>query len=183
MNLKDFVKTVFRLRTMAVLIVAVAFHAGAYAQQTNVTINAEDRPVSWILSQITGQTGYETVFNDSFLDASRKVTMSFSDTPLETVMDYLCSQWNASYKIVDKTIVFSPVRGQQPEEKDEGIRSVSGLVVDEESLPVIGAVVMEQGTDNAATTDLDGKFTLECHSGNIVLFVSCLGYKDQSVRI
>ena len=29
MNLKDFVKTVFRLRTMAVLIVAVAFHAGA----------------------------------------------------------------------------------------------------------------------------------------------------------
>ena len=183
MNLKDFVKTVFRLRTMAVLIVAVAFHAGAYAQQTNVTINAEDRPVSWILSQITGQTGYETVFNDSFLDASRKVTMSFSDTPLETVMDYLCAQWNASYKIVDKTIVFSPVRGQQPEEKDEGIRSVSGLVVDEESLPVIGAVVMEQGTDNAATTDLDGKFTLECHSGNIVLFVSCLGYKDQSVRI
>ena len=42
---------------------------------------------------------------------------------------------------------------------------------------------MIQGTNTATTTDLDGKFSLMCPSGNIVLFASCLGYKDQSVRI
>ena len=180
-KLKNFVTAVIHSRYPAAVILAVTLQFSAYAQSENVTINAENRPVSWILSQISEQTGYEAVFSDSFLDSSRKVTMSFTDVSLETVLKHLCAEWNATYKIVNKTIVFS--RNSEPEKGGVADRLVSGTVIDEESVPVVGAVVMIQGTNTATTTDLDGKFSLMCPSGNIVLFASCLGYKDQSVRI
>ena len=180
-KLKNFVTAVIHSRYPAAVILAVTLQFSAYAQSENVTINAENRPVSWILSQISEQTGYEAVFSDSFLDSSRKVTMSFTDVSLETVLKHLCAEWNATYKIVNKTIVFS--RNSEPERGGVADRLVSGTVIDEESVPVVGAVVMIQGTNTATTTDLDGKFSLMCPSGNIVLFASCLGYKDQSVRI
>ena len=182
MKFENFLTAVIRSRYAAAVILAVTLQISAYAQSEKITINAEDRPVSEILSRISEQTGYEAVFSDSFLDSSRKVTMSFTDASLEAVLDYLCAEWDASYKIVNKTIVFSR-NSEQPSERGVADREVSGTVTDEESVPVIGAVVMVQGTNNATTTDIDGKFSLTCPSGNIVLFASCLGYKDQSVRI
>ena len=107
MKLKNLVATLIHSRYAAAVILAVLIHANAYAQTGHVTIDADDRSVNWILSQVTEQTGYEAVFSDSFLDSSMKVTMSFSDAPLETVLDRICELWDASYKIVNKTIVFS----------------------------------------------------------------------------
>ena len=107
MKLKNLVATLIHSRYVAAVILAVLIHANAYAQTGHVTIDADDRSVNWILSQVTEQTGYEAVFSDSFLDSSMKVTMSFADAPLETVLDRICELWDASYKIVNKTIVFS----------------------------------------------------------------------------
>ena len=183
MKLKNLVATLIHSRYAAAVILAVLIHANAYAQTGHVTIDADDRSVNWILSQVTEQTGYEAVFSDSFLDSSMKVTMSFADAPLETVLDRICELWDASYKIVNKTIVFSRNGDESSSRGGQDTREVTGTVIDGESVPVIGAVVMVQGTSNATVTDVDGRFTLMCPSGNIVLFASCLGYKDQSVRI
>ena len=182
LKLRNLAAAVVRPRYAVAVILTAMFSIGAYAQSENVTVEAEDRPVSWILSRISEQTGYEAVYSDSFLDPSRKMTVSFTDTPLETVLQYICSEWEATYRIVNKTVVFSKAE-EKPAERGVDVREVSGTVIDDASVPVIGAVVMIQGTNTATTTDIDGKFTLVCPAGNIVLFASCLGYKDQSVRI
>ena len=54
-------------------------------------------------------------------------------------------------------------------------RAISGQVIDAGKLPVIGAAVMIPGTNTGATTDLDGKFTLQVAPGT-TLEVSCIGY-------
>lgn len=38
---------------------------------------------------------------------------------------------------------------------------VTGTVIDETGLPVIGANVVEKGTTNGTITDMDGKFALD----------------------
>lgn len=43
-------------------------------------------------------------------------------------------------------------------------RKVTGKVVDEQGVPVIGAGVVEQGTTNGVMTDIDGTFTLNLKS-------------------
>ena len=59
--------------------------------------------------------------------------------------------------------------------------SVSGIVVDSNGEPVIGANVMVKGTNNGTITDIDGKFTL--NNANGVLVVSFIGYKTQEIQI
>lgn len=54
-----------------------------------------------------------------------------------------------------------------------------GKVLDAGGIPVIGAAVIESGTTNGTTTDVDGNFTLNV-AGGATVDVSCIGYVNQS---
>ena len=56
---------------------------------------------------------------------------------------------------------------------------VSGVVTDN-SGPLIGATVMEKGTDNGTVTDVDGNFELNVEKG-AVLVVSYVGYQSKNI--
>lgn len=57
--------------------------------------------------------------------------------------------------------------------------TVSGVVRDSEGGPVAGAVVMLKGSSSVAVvTDVDGKYSIDLPEGNVVLTVSCLGFRD-----
>ena len=56
---------------------------------------------------------------------------------------------------------------------------VKGVIIDQYG-PVIGATVMEAGTSNGVSTDLDGNFSLKVSSKDAVVEVSCIGYTSQS---
>ena len=58
---------------------------------------------------------------------------------------------------------------------------VKGVVVDTTGTPVIGASVVEQGTTNGVTTDLNGQYVLRVQSAESVVTVSYIGYKTQTL--
>ena len=60
-------------------------------------------------------------------------------------------------------------------------RSVSGTVVDNVG-PVAGASVMEKGTLHGTVTDLEGKWTLNIHTGGAIVS-SSIGYKDVEIVV
>ena len=60
--------------------------------------------------------------------------------------------------------------------------TVKGVVKDKTGEPVIGANVVEKGTTNGATTDLDGNFSVTLQNTNSPLVISFVGYKSQEVR-
>lgn len=61
--------------------------------------------------------------------------------------------------------------------------TVSGLVVDKNREPVIGATIIVKGTANGTTTNLDGKYILKDVSANTVLQFKYLGMKTQEINI
>ncbi len=65
--------------------------------------------------------------------------------------------------------------GAQPQHRGGHPMEVTGVVVDANELPVVGASVVESGTHNGAISDLDGKFTLRVRNG-ATLEISCIGY-------
>ena len=60
--------------------------------------------------------------------------------------------------------------------------TVTGKVTDQTGLPVIGASIIESGTQNGAITDLDGNYTLEVEDG-ATLTVSSIGFKDSQITV
>ena len=53
---------------------------------------------------------------------------------------------------------------------------VKGVVVDTFGTPVIGATVIEQGTTNGVTTDVNGQFVLRVKGGQSIVSISYIGY-------
>lgn len=53
---------------------------------------------------------------------------------------------------------------------------VTGVVKDAQGMPVVGVAVIENGTTNGVTTDVDGRFSISV-SGDAVLEIRALGYK------
>ena len=60
-------------------------------------------------------------------------------------------------------------------------QTCSGLVVDEDGLPVIGAAVLIKGTLKGTSTDVDGNFTLPQAKVGDVLEASSVGYLSVEV--
>lgn len=65
----------------------------------------------------------------------------------------------------------------------QGNVTVKGTVTDAQTNePVIGAIVMQKGTANAAMVDGNGQYVITV-DGNSVLVCSCLGYADKEVAV
>lgn len=60
----------------------------------------------------------------------------------------------------------------------QGNITVSGTILDESGLPMIGVGVVQQGTTNGTTTDIDGKYTVTVPRGANLEY-SFVGYKTQ----
>ncbi len=59
--------------------------------------------------------------------------------------------------------------------------TVSGTVVDSQNEPIIGASVMEIGTQNGVATDIDGHFTMSVKKG-AMLRITYIGFKTLDVK-
>ncbi len=59
---------------------------------------------------------------------------------------------------------------------------ITGKVFDEKGNPIPGATIMVKGTTNGTTTSLDGQYSIEAKTGNVLVF-SYLGYQTQKIVV
>lgn len=55
--------------------------------------------------------------------------------------------------------------------------TVSGQIVGDDGLPLVGAAVIIAGTQTGTAADLDGKYTLNAKNGDVLVF-SCIGFEE-----
>ena len=60
---------------------------------------------------------------------------------------------------------------------------VSGEIVDEIGVPLPGVTVIESGTKNGTTSDLDGKYVLNVSSSNSEIIFSYLGFESVTKKL
>ncbi|MBQ0149039.1 MAG: TonB-dependent receptor [Bacteroidales bacterium] len=61
-------------------------------------------------------------------------------------------------------------------------KTVTGVVSDDKGLAIIGASIIEKGTQNGAITDLDGNYSIKVQEGT-TLEISSIGYKTVEVVV
>ena len=60
--------------------------------------------------------------------------------------------------------------------------AVTGTVIDNTGMPLIGVSVVEKGTTNGSVTDIDGKYIVNVEKGKTLVF-SYIGYVTQEVEV
>jgi putative outer membrane protein, probably involved in nutrient binding len=72
----------------------------------------------------------------------------------------------------------APLQHQQVSKK-----TITGKVLDEDNMPLMGATVQEVGTKNGVVTDFDGDYKITLTKENATLKISYIGYQTVSVAV
>ena len=62
------------------------------------------------------------------------------------------------------------------------LKSITGNVVDKDGIALIGVNVLVKGTNRGTTTDIDGNFTIDAETGD-VLIISYVGYERKEITV
>ncbi|MBT2559847.1 SusC/RagA family TonB-linked outer membrane protein [Pedobacter sp. ISL-68] len=160
----------------------IATAAGVKAQ--NVTLEAKATPLYQIFKQVEKQTGYRFWYSGKMLDKNTPITTSITNAPLKTALDKIFADLPFTYEILDKTIVVKekPVESEIPKEKQTK-QTITGIVIDENGQPLVGASLTIKGTNKTTMTNSDGKYTFLDIADNAVLIVSYVGYNAWEVNL
>lgn len=166
---------------VSVLFSTIALSLSAQTQK-KISLQMENATVENILNEIERQTDY--LFVCESLDMSRRMSVDLKDKSVEEALSHIFDGTGVSWKVTGSNIYLFP----KTENKDKVSDIVTGTVLDNFGEPLIGAAVLVKGTTIGAGTDLDGKFEFQLpadllSSDNVILEFSCLGYKNQEIKL
>lgn len=168
------------MKRTAAIIAFVAFFAAQLAAAGHFSVNYRELPVEKVIADLRKQSGYDFVYQKDVFANHPKISAKYTNATLEQILGRIfVEELNVNYEIVDHTVILSKAKGDLPYFK----RQITGVVVDENDEPLIGASVFLEGTTNGAATDLDGVFTLTVEGKNPRLRVTYVGMKPQTVTV
>ncbi len=147
----------------------------AFAQEPLLTLKQKNAPLSTVLKEVEKQTAMSVVFNANDVSLDRPVTIQVTNRPLAEVMGILFKDMNLTYSVVDKHIILSTRKAEQPKTS----LTITGNVTDNTGEPLIGVSVVVKGSSVGTVTDMDGNFTLAVKKGDLIE-VSYIGYASQT---
>lgn len=173
------------IRVLLCLACALCLTANMYAQDRNATVNVKDVTVKELLKAIESGSFYTFAYVDTDIDLSKTVSVSASNESIETIIKKVLPGVNVEFK-GQKILLNKALKQPQPApqaSKPVSQRTVTGRVLDKSGQPVIGAMVIEKGTQNGAAVDLDGNYQLKVKGSNVVLEVSLIGYNTATATL
>ena len=140
-----------------------SFASNNVYSQTEITINVENTSIINVLDEVEAITQLRFIFDSNIYDFNQKVTLSLEKNNIEDFISVLFNN-TIDYRISEnliflKKIVSNPVNKQNEDLIGNIQRSINGVVVDSDGVPLPGATIIEQGTDNGTTTDFNGNFS------------------------
>lgn len=179
MKLTDLIHVKVRKRFSRVIFVGLLIMNSIWmsAQQQQVTLSGSAVTLKEAFKQIEQQTELFVDYNVSVIDETKVINKLPAKGNVKVVLEQLLKGLNCSFSfsnnhilIVEKKIV--------PSEK----QTVKGVVKDGMGFPVIGANVIEKGTQNGTITGVDGSFVLQVED-NAILNISYIGFLDKMVSV
>ena len=162
------------------LSIGLAWASNSYAQKAILSMNMTNRTVFDVLEEIETRTDFHFFYNSKMIDIHRTVSVNVKDKSVFTILDQIFKNSNVAYKVVDKDIILS---ANEASGILQNRRRITGVVKDKSTgEPVIGVNVLVKGSTNGTITDIDGRFSLEVSSSDI-LSVSYIGYMSQEITV
>ena len=173
-----------RITVLFSLAVACCISASTYAQDYKVSINKQNSSIIEILKEIEKNSEFTFFFNDNHVNVNRKVSVKAKDVSLEEVLAQVFRNTGYEYQIIDRQVLIKVAAGGRLNALvgQQNTKSVSGVIYDEEGLPVIGANVVEKGTTNGTITNAEGSFSLHVAS-DATLVITYIGYVTNEISV
>lgn len=179
----DFSKNPLKHFLIFVIALFVTFDVQAQTPETKVTLKTTNITLQDFFKQIEKQVNFTFVYRDILVDNTRDVNIDVTARPLDEVLNQVLAPRGLEYRINNKTIVIlrKEIQGQVSATND--VFTLTGIINDEESVPLIGASIQVKGASSGTITDIDGNFSLPGVKVGDVLLVSYIGYFQEEIKV
>jgi len=176
-----------------ILLIALILNVRAEGYSQKVTYSGENVPIEKVFSSIKKQTGYGFFFQKELISLAKPVTINAVNEDLSEVLNTLFKDQPLEFSIKNKTILVlkKTVSVMIPESNlidisnllEEKDIVVKGQITDAQGETLPGVSIKLKGTTVGATTDVDGRFTINVPDNNSVLVFTYIGYQTQEVTV
>ena len=171
-------------KVLVTVLLAAALGPAVLAQ--TVTKTFVNEPLSSVLKEVGGQTGYSFIYEPGDLIGAPAVSASFNSEPLASVLSkILRPPYKFEIKGTIVVITKENIQKDTPESKKEQEKkaTVSGTVFDMRGDPVVGASVWIKGTMVSTATDDQGRFSIRPGRPDGTLCVAALSYQNWELQL
>ena len=170
------------VKCFVALIVFCCSVGEAFAQtDTKVTINVNNVLIRTALDQLQREAKIHFVYDEENIDSGKRVSLFYTKTSLNAVLDDFCKQTSLRYEVKRNLILILPSKAEKTTGKHEPFY-MTGVVMDETGESIIGATIMIGGTSQGTVTDIDGRYSLRVTPGDLVSF-TFVGMADKVVKV
>lgn len=179
-------KQIFRIMRITAIILLVcvfSIHAeNTHSQNRTVNFIKSNVYLNEVIEEIEKQTDYLFIYNEQ-VDVNLKTSISAKNESVKNILDRILKNTDINYSIEGSHIILSKKEFDSISSiKQQDEKKITGIVVDNNGDPVIGASILEKETSNGTITDINGKFSLSIKK-NAILKVSYIGFLPQVVSV
>jgi TonB-dependent SusC/RagA subfamily outer membrane receptor len=192
-QLISFNSILLAMKLTFIFLLALILNVRAEGYSQKVTYSGENVPIEKVFSTIKKQTGYGFFFQKELISLAKPVTINAVNEDLSDVLIALFKDQPLEFSIKNKTILVLkrvvPVMvpgsnlvdiSNLMEEKDIVVK---GQIKDAQGETLPGVSIKLKGSTVGATTDIDGRFTINVTDNNSILVFTYIGYQTQEVTV
>lgn len=182
-----------KLTTLLLSLTLFGLYANdSYAQKTKVTLDIKNATILTIIDEIESVTDFRFIYKTKDVDLERKLSLKVNKENIEKILKRLFDNTTTIYKLRGTQIILkrnlNPIKPKTvPKQTYQDIEQdqieVIGQVTDENGIPLPGTSIVEKGTNNGVSADLDGNFSIEVTNEQAVLVISYIGFSTQEVTV
>ncbi|SDL05091.1 TonB-linked outer membrane protein, SusC/RagA family [Pedobacter sp. ok626] len=183
--------------TLSQLIIALILTGMSYAENIKaqavlnrpINITIDNSSLGNALRQIEKNANVKFVYSRNIIQSDQEVSVFANDEKLETILSKLLKPLGVSYEVISDRIVLSkaPVPGNDPVDRTLSSSEVqvviTGKVTSADGGAMPGVSVKLKGTTGGATSDSNGKYTINVPSTDGVLIFTYIGFTSKEVII
>ncbi len=166
-----------------------------------LTIQLREKPLKSVLLAIESQISVKFIYSSKAIRTERRTTLNIQNQTLKNVLETVLKPMNINYRVSGNQIVLSqhmpesmpPVLNKAEEESPGGglpnvnastaELMIGGKVTNDKGEALPGVSILVKGTQQGATSDVDGKFSLTVGGSDAVLVFSFVGYISQEIVV
>ncbi|MEQ9289432.1 MAG: TonB-dependent receptor [Cyclobacteriaceae bacterium] len=179
---------VFVVQVLALNLLLASHSKGQKTQSVKeavVSVSLSKASLSDIFRYLESVSDYHFNYNGIDINSSKKQDLDFRNARFSDVLLEISKKHQLGFRQLNdviQVVKFSQVKQEEIAVMIVADVEISGKITDENGEGLPGATVVEKGTTNGTTTDLDGNYKLNA-GDDAVIVISFVGYSTTEIAI
>jgi TonB-linked SusC/RagA family outer membrane protein len=172
----------------SVVLSSMAYSSTLSAQNIldrKVSMSLNNTSLQNVLNYLQKNDNVKFIYSNTAINVNQQVSVNADNLSLKAILDQVLKTNGITYEVLkDRIILGKMANASASVSTNAAIATpITGKIVDQSGQTVIGASVLEKGTTNGTTTDINGNFKLNVAGPKSVLVVAYIGFDSQEITV